>query len=85
MPSMRGKAAEAVIVAVVARLKDMRRERGWSHDEIARRAGLHRSAVSLIEAGKRQPTLLSCEKIALALEISLGEIVAEAEKALRHE
>jgi DNA-binding XRE family transcriptional regulator len=85
MPSMKGKTAEAVIAAVVARLKDARRERGLSHDEVARRAGLHRSAVSLIESGKRQPTLLSCEKIALALEVSLGEIVTEAEKALRHE
>jgi transcriptional regulator with XRE-family HTH domain len=81
---MKSKMSEAIVAAVVARLKEARKEKEWSHDALARKTGLHRSAISLIESGKRQPTLLTCEKIAQALGISLGRIIAEAEDAARN-
>ncbi len=77
---MRKELSEKTVKTVIARLKEIRQERGLSHDKIATETGLHRSAISLIEAGKRQPTLLNCLKIANALGVSLGEILIKAEK-----
>ena len=51
-----------------------------SHDKLANATGLSRPAISLIESGKRQPTLLTCIKIATALGLSLGELLIKAEK-----
>jgi DNA-binding XRE family transcriptional regulator len=77
---MRKELSDKIAEIVVARLKEARKERGLSHDKVANKARLHRSTISLIEAGKREPTLLSCIKIANALEVSLGEILIKAEK-----
>jgi CheY-like chemotaxis protein len=52
----------------------IRRERaalGISQEELAARAGLHRTYVSDVERGARNPSLESVEKLARALELSL--------------
>jgi transcriptional regulator with XRE-family HTH domain len=43
---------------------------GISQDELAARAGLHRTYISDIERGARNPSLETIEKLASALEIS---------------
>src|SRR3954452_23574674 len=52
-----------------------------SQEELAERAGLHRTYVCDIERGARNVSLKSIEKIARALEISLAELFAAAEAA----
>lgn len=51
-----------------ANLRAARNVRGWTITELARRAGVTVSAVSRLEAGKRQPELPSI----LALAAGLG-------------
>ena len=41
--------------------------RGWSHRELARRAGLSQTAVSTVLSSQRQPGWEFCEKVARAL------------------
>jgi DNA-binding XRE family transcriptional regulator len=65
---------------VVEQLKKARKDLGLSHEAVAARVKLNRSAISLIEAGKRQPTLLTCLKIAQALDIELGAVITKAAK-----
>ena len=50
----------------VARLK-----RGWTQKELSRRSGVTASAISMIEAGQRQPTFAVVEKISTAFVIPL--------------
>lgn len=57
------------------RLRQLREERGWSQEEFADRAGLHRTYVSAVERGVRNPTLSVLERLAKALGIQLSELV----------
>lgn len=57
------------------KLRALREERGWSQEEFADRAGLHRTYVSAVERGVRNPTLSVLERLAKALSVSLSELV----------
>nr|WP_321510271.1 helix-turn-helix transcriptional regulator [uncultured Hyphomonas sp.] len=57
------------------RLRALREERGWSQEEFADRAGLHRTYVSAVERGVRNPTLSVLERLAKALGVSMTELV----------
>jgi two-component system response regulator len=59
-------------------IKSKRSEMGVSQEELADRAGLHRTYVSDIERGTRNPSLESIEKLAQALEISLPALFGRA-------
>lgn len=50
-------------------LKLCRFAKKHSLEELAERAGLSPSYLSMIESGKREPTLASVEKLAKALEV----------------
>jgi transcriptional regulator with XRE-family HTH domain len=53
-----------------------RHELGISQEELADRAGLHRTYVSDIERGERNPSLVNIEKLAHALALSLSALFA---------
>lgn len=57
------------------RLRELREAEGWSQEEFADRAGLHRTYVSAVERGVRNPTLSVLARIAKALGITLSELV----------
>ncbi len=50
-------------------LRKFRRERGFSQEKLAFECGLHRTYISGVERGVRNPTVLVLEAIAEALEI----------------
>ena len=50
-------------------LRKFRRERGLSQEKLAFECGLHRTYISGVERGVRNPTVLVLEAIAKALEI----------------
>ena len=56
------------------RIYQLRMMKEWSQEELARRAGLQRSHVSRIEAGKYAVTLETIEAIAQALEMTVDII-----------
>ena len=56
------------------RIYQLRMMREWSQEELARRAGLQRSHVSRIEAGKYAVTLETIESIAKALGMTVDLI-----------
>ena len=53
----------------------LRRAKGWSQEELAERAGLHRTYVSGVERGIRNPTITIVEKLAITLGASLDALV----------
>ena len=57
------------------RVQQLRQAKGWSRDEFAHRANLHRTYVSGVERGIRNPTITVLEKLAAGLEIKLSELV----------
>jgi CheY-like chemotaxis protein len=59
-------------------IKRKRASLGISQEELAARAGLHRTYVSDVERGARNPTLESVQKLADALELSLPVLFENA-------
>lgn len=48
---------------------------GWSQEDYADRAGIHRTYVSDIERGERNPTITVVEKLAVALGVTASELL----------
>ena len=58
------------------RVQRLRQDQGWSQEEFADRAGLHRTYVSGIERGVRNPTVTVLEKLAIGLGVSMPDLVS---------
>lgn len=58
-------------------VKNVRRERGLSQEGLAFECGLHRTYVSGVERGIRNPTVVVLEKIAEALKVPTGRLLDE--------
>ncbi|MBC6432570.1 helix-turn-helix transcriptional regulator [Nostoc sp. HG1] len=58
-------------------IRRRRREMDLSQEDLAERAQLHRTYVSSIERGRRNPSLENIEKLAKALDISISALFAE--------
>ena len=57
-------------------LKRLREERGWSQENLADEAGLHRTYVSGVERGVRNPTIMILERFAKALRVQPASLIA---------
>ncbi len=53
-----------------------------SQEELAWRAGLHRSYLADIERGARNPTLATIQKLAKALKMPMSSLMQETELAI---
>lgn len=53
----------------------IRRQRGWTQEELADRSGLSQQYLSGLERGKRNPTIVTIYELAQALEVSHLELV----------
>jgi CheY-like chemotaxis protein len=59
-------------------IKSGRSQLGISQEELAYRAGLHRTYISDLERGARNPSIESVEKLARALQISVATLFEQA-------
>jgi transcriptional regulator with XRE-family HTH domain len=57
------------------KVKEERQKRGYSQEELASRAGVHRTYIGMIERAEKNITLLNIEKIANALNITIIELL----------
>ena len=56
-------------------LRTRRSEKGWSQEEFADRAGIHRTYVSDLERGSRNPTIMILQKLAEALGTEAADLI----------
>jgi transcriptional regulator with XRE-family HTH domain len=73
----------AVSKALAANVRRLRKERGWSQTDLAAETRVEQAAISLIENGRANPTLLMLESIAKALGIAFMELFAAAPRQRR--
>ena len=55
------------------RIKELRHILGISQEELADKARVHRTYIASLEVGKRNVSIITLEKITIALEVSLSE------------
>ena len=69
-----------LLLAFGVAVRRLRRERGWSQEECADRAGVHRTYMGAIERGEQNLSLVSIARVAAGLGISLSALMAEVER-----
>jgi transcriptional regulator with XRE-family HTH domain len=57
-----------------AHVRHFREKKGWSQDKLSEISGLHRTYISGIERGVRNPTIEIVHKIAVALNVTAGQL-----------
>jgi transcriptional regulator with XRE-family HTH domain len=56
-------------------VRNLRKEKGWTQEELARRADLHRTYIGSIERHERNVSLVNVENIARALGVQARELI----------
>lgn len=59
------------------RIREVRKEKGYSQEELAARADLDRTYMTSVECGKRNISIVNLYRIAQALGITLEELFRE--------
>ena len=57
------------------KLREVRLKKKLSQGDIARTLGVHRSYISGLERGRRNPSLITVHKVANALGVSVNELL----------
>jgi transcriptional regulator with XRE-family HTH domain len=60
--------------ALGKRIRALRDERGWSQEQLAERAGIHRVYLGGIETGIRNPSLRHIASLARALDVRIADL-----------
>ena len=63
-----------ILVSFGQKVQKTRKKLGLSQEELAERAGLHRTYIGMIERAEKNITLCNIERIANALEISIRDL-----------
>lgn len=64
-----------ILIKFGDRVRQVRTELRLSQEELAERAGVHRTYIGMIERAEKNITLGNIERIAKALEIPLSELL----------
>lgn len=57
------------------KVKKARTKAGFTQEELANKAGLHRTYIAGIETGRRNISVKSLEKIAKALDVKMNDLL----------
>jgi transcriptional regulator with XRE-family HTH domain len=61
-------------------LRELRKSRSLSQDELGAKSGYHRTYIGLLERGEKSPSLRTLFNLAKTLEVSPSAIVKDTEK-----
>lgn len=61
----------SILKLVGAKIRDIRKQKGWSQEFLGEKAGLHFSYIGGLERGEKNITLLNLQKVATALDVQI--------------
>jgi transcriptional regulator with XRE-family HTH domain len=64
-----------ILIKFGERVRQIRKEKGLSQEQLSFKADLHRTYIGMIERAEKNITLVNIEKIATALEISINDLL----------
>jgi transcriptional regulator with XRE-family HTH domain len=70
---------QAILIKLGYAIREARKAKGWSQEELAFQAGLDRTYIGSVERGERNIAALNLVKIAAVLGVGVGELL-EGEK-----
>lgn len=73
LPIMKYK--DLILVKFADNVRHKRNELGISQEELAFRAGVHRTFIGMVERAERNVSLVYAEKIAIALNTTISELL----------
>lgn len=82
---MRPSKNQALINSLAIEIKSRRRELGFSQEELAGRCQLDRPYISLIEVGRKQPTLSVLLRLSEGLQYSLSDFMGRIQQRYQRE
>ena len=63
-----------ILVVFGNKVREIRKDRGLSQEELSYRADLHRTYIGMIERAEKNITLTNIEKISKALDVDIKEL-----------
>ncbi|MBI0425881.1 helix-turn-helix domain-containing protein [Psychrobacter sp. NG27] len=66
---------ETVLIKFGKRIRELRKARSLSQEQLAELTGFHRNYIGMIERGERNPALVNIEVFANTFELSLSELL----------
>lgn len=64
-----------ILIKFGERVRELRKSKGLSQEELSFKADLHRTYIGMIERGEKNITLVNIEKIANAFEMSINNLI----------
>ena len=71
---------QQILLALGKRVRELRAEQGFSQEAFADHCGLHRTAMSLIERGKRVPSLRTLLTLSEGFGVTLSELLEDVDR-----
>ncbi|OGY22961.1 MAG: transcriptional regulator [Candidatus Woykebacteria bacterium RBG_13_40_15] len=68
----------SVLLSFAIRVKAERKKLGISQEELADRAGMHRTYIGMIERAEKNITLENIQKVATALNLKLADLFQDS-------
>ena len=65
---------EKILINFGKRVREFRKEKGLSQEQLAFKADLHRTYIGMIERAEKNITLINIGKIANALEVEVSQL-----------
>jgi transcriptional regulator with XRE-family HTH domain len=72
--------AKSLLIGIGSEIRHRRQKLGFSQDLLATKAGVHRNVVGRTERGIYNPTVMTLDAIAAALNTSMVELLRAAHK-----
>ena len=66
-----------ILIRFGEKIRELRKHCGWSQEDLAAECELDRTYIGGIERGERNVALRNIEKIAVALGVSISELLAD--------
>lgn len=66
---------EKILAKFGERVRDLRKEKGLSQEQLAHKADLHRTYIGMIERAEKNITLINICKVANALNVEINKLL----------